>query len=386
MRAFNLRKHSSDAFSSSRVTFGSMSRSLFSTITILSTVLSLSSLSPSSLVSAAPNTPGFCGDCQTFSNAIAPCGATFTNTDIEISGTYIPPQSAAKCICTEVLQKVLWNCARCELLAGFNAHSQPPQAYQTQCIGWGMVQSEWKAPYTGVVAPGTSTPLTGGTNPPGQPPAGTSGSGSNPTSDGTTSGTASGTGSMPNPSDGSTSDGGSGPNGTAIGISVGIMGVAVVAGVVFMFMLKRRRNRRHAPLELGDHYVGMDDHQWEKPSRPQSPMIPASVATGAPVASRGPMQAPHRPSPFESRPGGGGSVVGGYDGQYDQYEPYGHGGNGGGGGYDTYSNHGGYDPSYRQGPPQGYPPRDYAYEHAMPTSGTPLPPYHGGKSDGGHYM
>ncbi|KAF9932585.1 hypothetical protein BGZ75_008524 [Mortierella antarctica] len=376
MRVFNLRK----------AALGSMSWSILSTITILSTLLSLSSLTPSSLVSAAPNTPGFCGDCQTFSNAITPCGATFTKTDIEISGTYIPPQSAAKCICTEVLQKVLWNCARCELLAGFDAHSQPPQAYQTQCIGWGMVQTEWKAPYTGVVAPGTSTPLTGGTNP--QPPAGTSGSGSNPTTGGATGGgSASGTGSMPDPSGGSTADGGSGPNGTAIGISVGIIGVAIVAGIVSMFMIKRRRNRRHAPLELGDHYVGMDDHQWEKPSRPQSPMIPATVASGAPVASRGPMQAPHRPSPFESRPGGGGSVVGGYDGQYDQYEPYGHGGGGGGGGgYETYSNHGGYDPNYRQGPPQGYPSRDYAYEHAMPTSGTPLPPYHGGKSEGGHYM
>ncbi|KAF9285100.1 hypothetical protein BGZ68_004149 [Mortierella alpina] len=365
-----------------------MSWSLFSTITILSTLLSLSSLSPSSLVSAAPNTPGFCGDCQTFSNAISPCGVTFTSSDIEINGTYIPPQSAAKCICTDVLQKVLWNCARCELLAGYNAHSQPPQAYQTQCIGWGMLPTEWRQPYTGVVAPGTSTPLTGGTNPPGQPSAGTGGSGSNPTTGGATSGSASGTGSMPNPSEGSSSDGGSGPNGTAIGISVGIMGVAVAAGVVSMFMIRRRRNRRHAPLELGDHYVGMDDHQWEKPSRPQSPMMPASVATGAPVASRGPMQAPHRPSPFESRPGGGGSVVGGYDGQYDQYEPYGHGGGGGGGGggYETYSNHGGYDPNYRQGPPQGYPPRDYAFDHAMPTSGTPLPPYHGGKSEGGHYM
>ncbi|KAF9960893.1 hypothetical protein BGZ72_005563 [Mortierella alpina] len=382
MRVFTFRKRLSDGTSTSRAVLGSMSWSLFSTITILSTLLSFSSLSPSSLVSGAPNTPGFCGDCQTFSNAITPCGVTFTNTDIEINGTYIPPQAAAKCICTDVLQKVLWNCARCELLAGFNAHSQPPQAYQTQCIGWNVSPAEWRAPYTGVIAPGTSTPMTGGTNPPGQPPAGTTGSGGNPTSGGATSGTASGTGSMPNPSGGSSSDGNSGPNGTAIGISVGIMGVAVAAGVVSMFMIRRRRNRRHAPLELGDNYVGMDDHQWEKPSRPQSPMMPASVATGAPVASRGPMQAPHRPSPFESRPGGGGSVVGGYDGQYDKYEPYGHGG----GGYETYSNHGGYDPTYHQGPPQGYPPRDYAYEHAMPTSGTPLPPYHGAKSEGGHYM
>ncbi|KAG0306663.1 hypothetical protein BGZ98_001965 [Dissophora globulifera] len=335
------------------------------------------SFTPSNTLVEAGQVPGFCGDCQTYAYAIAPCGATFTNTDIEINGTYVPPQSAAKCICTDVLQKVLWNCARCELLAGFGSHSQPPQAYQTQCIGWGIPVSDMKAPYTGTVAPGTTTPLTGGTTGStttgSSPAAGTGGaSGTNPTGG---SGASSSGGPLPSPSDSSNNavsggaEGSSGPNGTAIGISVGIIGVAIVAGSLAVFVMKRNR-RRHEPLELDGTYVGLDD-QWEKPGRSHSPaMMPAPIASAAPLASRGPMQQ-HGNHPFESRPGGGGgSVVGGYDGQYE-YDQYHQGG--GGGGYNAYN-----QPGY-----QGYAAHDYGYEHAMPTSG----PYHGGKStEGGPYM
>ncbi|KAF8931160.1 hypothetical protein BGZ58_007790 [Dissophora ornata] len=366
-----------------------MSWSLLSTLVILS-VLLLTSFTPSAQVSAAAGT-GFCGDCQTFAYAIAPCGSTFTSTDIEINGTYIPPQSASKCICSDTMQKVLWACARCELLA-FGAHSQPPQAYQTQCIAWGMTAAEWTAAYTGTIAPGTSaitgsttgattTAVTGtttvavgtATTTTAAPVAASSGT----TTNGTLTGTAAAlpSGSSDSALSGGTSESSGGPNGTAIGISVGIIGVAAVAGAIAVFMMKRNR-RRHEPLELDGTYVGLDD-QWEKP-RPQSPpMMPAPIASGAPIASRGPMQSGHRPSPFESRPGGGGSVAGGYDGQYDQYDQYdqqydhnyAHHQGGGGGGYEY--NHGGY---------QGY---EYGYENTVPTSG----PYHGGNgSDGGHYQ
>ncbi|KAF9191253.1 hypothetical protein BGZ51_007573 [Haplosporangium sp. Z 767] len=355
-------------------------------LVLLSGLLFFISLSPSALVSAAPITPGFCGDCQTFANAVAPCGGTFTPKDIEITGTYVVPQALAKCACTELMQKVLWTCARCEMLAGFDTHSDPPQKYQTQCMAWGTTIDQYRAPYTGDIAPGTSTELNRGPVPPAPPT--TSGGNNGGNNGGNSGSTSTGTGtsgaSSPTSSDSSTAGSeSSGPNGTAVGISLAIIGIAVVAGGVAMVMMKRKR-RRHEPLDLDGTYVNFDN-QWEKPPRPQSPaMMPA-----APMPSRGPAQAVHRPSPFETRPGGGGSVVGGYDPQYDQYDQYGHNQPNGAGGYDGYShsNHGGYDQAYHQGPSQGYQPHDYGYEHAMPTSGTPLPPYHAGKGpEGGQYL
>ncbi|KAG0261082.1 hypothetical protein BG011_001385 [Mortierella polycephala] len=353
-------------------------------LVLLSTLLLAISLSSSALVSAAPITPGFCGDCQTFASAIAPCGGTFTTKDIEITGTYVVPQAIAQCACTELMQKVLWTCARCEILAGFDTHADPPQKYQTQCMAWGITIDQYRAPYTGDIAPGTATELNRGPVPP-APPTTTGGNGGG--NGGTTStGTATSAGSKPTNPDGSAAGSeSSGPNGTAIGISLAIIGIAAVAGGVAMVMMKRKR-RRHEPLDLDGTYVNFDN-QWEKPPRPQSPaMMPA-----APMPSRGPAQAVHRPSPFEARPGGGGSVVGGYDPQYDQYEQYDQYGNqpNGAGGYDGYShsNSGGYDQTYHQGSSQGYQHHEYGYEHAMPTSGTPLPPYHASKgSEGGQYL
>ncbi|KAF9944309.1 hypothetical protein BGZ65_012257, partial [Modicella reniformis] len=146
--------------------------------TVLSTlaILTITTLL-STLATAAPP-PGFCGDCQTFANAIAPCGSSFGPTDIEINGTYIPPQAAAKCICSDILQKVLWTCAKCEFLAGFGSKSQPPQAYQTQCMAWGVSIADWRAAYAGTIAVGTTTPMNGA-NP--VNPGGTSGTGSSQT-------------------------------------------------------------------------------------------------------------------------------------------------------------------------------------------------------------
>ncbi|KAF9170119.1 hypothetical protein BGX21_003350 [Mortierella sp. AD011] len=369
-------------------------------VTILVTLLSLS-LSPSiTEVSANPATPGFCGDCQTFANAIAPCGVTFGPTDIQINGTYTPPQSAANCICSSIMQSVLWTCARCELLAGYNSHSDPPTKYHTTCISWGATITQWNAPYTGVVADGTTTPMTtsnstttGGTSTTGAATtgaatSGTSGSigtttGATGTS-GTSGGTSSGSSVLPGTTDVSTgnstttdSSESSGPNGTAIGISLGIIGFACAGGAFAMFMMKRSR-RRHEPLELDGAYVGLDD-SWEreKPARVQSPpMIPAP----APITARGPA----RGSPFENRPGGGGSVVGGYDGQYDQYDhnyssqQY-QGGNGGYG-YQGYGDQGYADQGYGD---QGYGGHDYGYEHTVPTG-----VYHGkaGSEVGGQYL
>ncbi|KAF9199431.1 hypothetical protein BGZ49_010460 [Haplosporangium sp. Z 27] len=357
------------------------------TLAALITLLSIALLPSPNQVSAASVTPGFCGDCQTFANAIAPCGVSFTETDIQINGTYSPPQAAAKCICSSIMQQVLWTCSRCEQFGGYSgAKTDPPTKYHSTCITWGGTIDEWNAPYTGVIAPGTTTPMTGSTNTTvgtttGAPATGgvTSGSGTLPTSSGASgSGTApiTTTGSSNSTTEDASSSGGSGPNGTAIGISVGIIGIALVGGIIAMFMMKRNRRRRHEPLILDGTYVGLDDHQWEKPARSQSPpMIPAP----APITARG---AARGPAPFEGRPGGGGSVVGGYDGQYekyDQYDQYDHqyqqhqmGGNGG------YGYQG-----YEQGYEQGY---DYGYEqHNVPTSGA----YHPGKAGsdvGGQYL
>ncbi|KAG0044465.1 hypothetical protein BGZ83_010317 [Gryganskiella cystojenkinii] len=378
MRLFSF----SDKRSPNRMTSSatSASSSFFTTLLVFTTLVSFLSANNNLFVEAGPGT-GFCGDCQTFANALTPCSVTFGRTDIEINGTYSPPVAAAKCICSDVMQRVLWTCAKCEANAGFDSHSPPPQAYHTTCISWGQSIQDWNAPYAGVVAPGTvTTPLTS-TNPPPNP---NTSAGTNPTtasiggSSTSSSGTANPSGSS-NPSN-QTSDGPSGPSGTAIGISVGIIGVALVAGVVAVAMMKRRRRRR-TPLELDGTYVGLDD-TWEKQqaaaARPVSPpMAPAPIASGA-SPSMGARLA--RPSPFESRPGGGGSVVGGYEPQYDRY-------NGGYGqpaqGYDNYG-HGGYDPNYNQGG-YGNQHHDYGYDQQIPTSAAPN--YHPGKGgEGGQYL
>ncbi|KAF9311257.1 hypothetical protein BG003_007594 [Podila horticola] len=359
----------------------------WSILSLLVLTLSLTTYTDAAL------TAGFCGDCQTFSNAIGVCGGTFSKTDIEIQTPYALPQAYAKCVCSDTMQKVLWTCKRCEELAGFKVSTPPPNAYRSTCIGWGITAADYMAPYTGVVAPGTQG-ITGGgdTNPSGPV---TSGGGANPTggNGGTTS--SSGTPGQPSPSDGtnpSGNDGGGGVNSAAVGISLGIIGIAAVGGGAAVFMMKRRRHARHAPLDLGDNYVGLED-QWEKPARPSSPpMAPAPIASGAPLASRGPMQG--RPSPFETRPGGGGSVVGGYDGQYDQYDQYHHGGSQAGGYNDGYKQGGQYDQNYYQGHGQpgygqpGYPPHyDYGYDHTVPSSGPGgYPPHPPAKGGDGQYM
>ncbi|KAF9329213.1 hypothetical protein BG006_007666 [Podila minutissima] len=360
----------------------------WSILSLLVLTLSLTTYTDAAL------TPGFCGDCQTFSNAIGVCGGSFTKADIEIQTPYALPQSFAKCVCTEVMQKVLWTCKRCEELAGFKVSTPPPNAHRATCLGWGITAADYSLPYTGVVAPGTQG-ITGGGDPnPGPNPPG---GGTNPPAgnEGTTSSVApgqptpSGAGGKPPANDGD------GVNGAAVGISLGIIGIAAVGGGAAVFMMKRRRHARHAPLELGDHYVGLEDNNnWEKPARPSSPpMAPAPVASGAPLASRGPMQG--RPSPFEKRPGGNGSVVGGYDGQYDQYDHYHHGGGSQAGGYnDGYNQGGQYDQNYYQGHgQQGYGPpgysshHDYGYDHTVPTSGPGgYPPHPPGKGGDGQYM
>ncbi|KAF9355538.1 hypothetical protein BGX34_010417 [Mortierella sp. NVP85] len=361
-----------------------MSWQQFITLAVLGTTALLAS--QDAVVTAAPGA-GFNGDCQTFAYALAPCGVTFAKTDIEVNGlTYIPPQTAAKCACTETMQKVLWKCTTGEQLAGIQVKSQPPTAYQTQCMAWGITVPDYKAPYTGQVAPGADT-FGGNTIGGGGGTGGTGGTGgggvvnpppstNNPSGGGSTTPS----GAITQPSNGSNPDeGSSGPNGAAIGISLGIIGLAALSGALAFYRMRSSRRRRE-PLDLDATYVGLDD-QWEKPRSQSPPVIPAPAASGAPVASRGPMQAGHRPPPFESRPGGGGSVVGGYDGQYDQYnnqyDQYDQYNQGPAPGYDAY-NHGGY---------QAYPPHDYGFEHTVPTSG----PYHGGNGngkggEGGQYM
>lgn len=230
---------------------------------------------------------------------------------------------------------------------------------------------------TGSPNPQPNPATSAGTNPPTTSGAGNGGGTSSTTSGGATNPSSSSDNSV----GGGQTESSGGPSGTAIGISLGIIGVALVAGVVAVTMMKRRR-RRHAPLELDGTYVGLDDNTWEKPRPASPPMAPAPIASGASpsVASRmaaGPMAGMSRPSPFESRPGGGGSVVnGGYDHQYDHYD-------GGYGqpvqGYDQYQNHGGYDQGYQY---QGH--HDYGYEQQVPPQSAPA--YHiGGKGgEGGH--
>ncbi|KAF9434895.1 hypothetical protein BGZ76_007239 [Entomortierella beljakovae] len=308
-----------------------MTWSIICTLVILNSFLSILSPSTAGGRALAALDPGFCGDCQTFANAIGVCGGSFGPADIEINGEYVLQQQYSKCVCTEVMQKVLWTCAKCELLAGHQSKAPPPQKYQTQCIAWGMTIEEWKAPYTGVVAPGTQTEVGGGvvnppapsvTNTPTNKPSqsATNGSGGSATSGGSTQPT--------NPSDNATSGDdtttteGSKPNTAAIGISVGIIGVAVVAGAIAVVMMKRRRRRR-TPLDL-DSLPGQAggfsqiDDKWS-PHRPQSPPLPpAPIASATPAVAR---ENGHR-SPYDNHGYMEGSVVGGYDGPYDGYDQY----------------------------------------------------------------
>ncbi|KAG0253662.1 hypothetical protein BG011_006236 [Mortierella polycephala] len=376
--------------------------SILFSVVILNSFLSILSPSTAGGKALAALTPGFCGDCQTFAYAIAPCGGTFVPTDIEIDGEYVLQQAHSKCVCSDVMQKVLWTCAKCEFLAGHQSKGPPPQKYQTQCMAWGMTIDEWKAPYTGQVAPGTQTELgNGGVNPPAPPPSETTGGpGTKPTQPGGGNGGGNGgNGSKPSStdpdkpsasSDNSVTDGSaqadSGPNTTAIIISVCIIGVAGVAGAVAVVMMKRRRRRR-TPLDLDSspalaNFMAKDD-QWDKPRPSSPPLPPAPVASAAPVVGGG---RHHQYDQFE------GSVAGGYDPKYDQYDQYGHPGGhpGGHGAYDGYGQgqygqgqypehhyQGQYDQGYHP-QQEAYPMHDYGYDHSV--SGAP---HHGGSVVGG---
>ncbi|KAG0374454.1 hypothetical protein BGX24_010389 [Mortierella sp. AD032] len=389
-----------------------MAWSLLCSIVILSSFLAL--LSPSTsggLAHAAPEA-GFCADCKTFSYAIGVCGGTFGPAEIEKPGEYVLQQEYAKCTCTAVMQKVLWTCAKCEFLAGKGSAGVPPKKHQMTCMGWGITLAQYEMPYTGTVEPGTTTDLTGGT--PNPPP--TPGTTTNPvTTDpktsagggGTTTGKPSGTSSDPSsPSashdslngDNNSSAGTSGPNTAAIGISVGIIGVAFIAGIMTVVMMKRRRRRR-SPLDLDSSpalatFVALED-KWDKPSRapPTSPPLPpVPVASAAPMVGRG----------GNGRGGyGEGSVVGGgydaqYDGHYDaydhhggydaQYDGYGQGVHGYGGGsgqqYDHYQGgqyDQGYDQGYHPGQQDAYQMHDYGYDQHVVLSSQKqvLPPSQG---------
>ncbi|KAG0273523.1 hypothetical protein BGZ95_010676 [Linnemannia exigua] len=385
--------HQKSPISSSRSTTStarSMTWSVLCTLVILNSFLAL--LSPSTsggLAHAAPDI-GFCADCKTFSNAIGVCGGTFGPADIEKPGEYVLQQAYAKCTCTEVMQKVLWTCAKCEYFAGKGSQGVPPKKHKMTCLDWGITVAEYAMPYTGVVEPGTTTDLTGGgtPNPPpttttttvnpipptDKPTTGGGGGGTSTGGNGKPSGTSSDP-SSPSASHDSlngdkTETGSTGPNTAAIGISVGIIGVAFVAGIMTVVMMKRRRRRR-SPLDLDSspalaNFVALEDKWDNKPSRY-----------------------------------GEGSVVGGgydaqYDGHYDayghhggydaQYEGYGqgvHGYSGGGGQqYDHYQGSQydqGYDQGYHPGQQDAYQMHDYGYDqHVVAASQRQgLPPYQG---------
>ncbi|KAF9149744.1 hypothetical protein BG015_008440 [Linnemannia schmuckeri] len=396
-----------------------MAWSLLCSVVIFNSFLAILSPSTAGGRALAALEMGFCGDCQTFANAIGVCGGTFTPADIEKPTEYVLQREYAKCTCTAVMQQVLWTCAKCEFLAGKGSKGVPPKKHQMTCMEWGTTIEAYNLPYTGVVAPGTTTDLGNGKpNPPpvpgtttNNPPQPTDPAKPTPTTTGGNGGNGggngggnkpSGTSSDPsNPSnsqdslngDKNTSETSSGPNTAAIGISVGIIGVAFIAGVMAVVMMKRRRRRR-SPLDLDSspalaNFTHLED-KWEtKPTRPTSPPLPpAPVASAPPVVGRG------------GRGGyGEGSVVGGYDahydaqydGQYDQYDGYGHGHHGG---YDAYGHgqsghgHGGYGGQeydhYRGGQydqsgysqQDAYQMHDYGYDQHV-VAASQQPPAHG---------
>lgn len=333
---------------------------------------------------------GFCGDCQTFAIAMGNCGGTFTEADMSSTVEYVLQQKTATCVCTSVLQKILWTCAKCMANGGVQAKAPPPQKYQTQCMTWGTSIEQWKADYTGPVADGTttSTKYSDSTDPnpnpnpnpvtsvPPQPttanPQPTGGNGNNPTpSNGAKvpggDNNNSGNGNDPNNSlDGgqSTSQSSSGLNTTAVAVSGGIIGVALIAGALAVVMMKRRR-RRHTPLDLdslpgGGGFITLED-KWEKPTSPGLPP--------APVASAGPMVGNrHRgQAPYDERYMEGGSAVGGYEPHYDNYDHY-RGGPGSANGYDDYGHYPSQFGAEQQQHYVGYHPNhgqeshDYGYE------------------------
>ncbi|GJJ68379.1 hypothetical protein EMPS_00725 [Entomortierella parvispora] len=402
-REFKTQSSSSSAAASSPLILKrALGRSVLSSLLILHTFLfflSPSSLHHGSLGVQAALQPGFCGDCQTFSNAISVCGGTFGPADIEISGEYVLQQQYQKCICTNIIRQVLWTCAKCEMLAGHASKAPPPTKYQTQCIAWGMTIDEWNQPYTGVVAPGTQTDMGQGPNLPDpvtstKPPASSSDA-SKPSNTGSNGGNNGGNGDKTGPStpdsssDNSTQDGkedGTGVNSTAIGISVGIIGVAAVAGIAAVVMMKRRRRRRrHLPLDLeppaalrdyangygggSTSASGHDDDKWGDGSEryhPSSPTRNAYASHGrshsptmnaAPVASANPV------------------VVGGYDGYdvgydgYDyQHQPYDRYAGAPPVAYEGYTAKNGHGDVYADAagyghhPQGGYPMQDFGYE------------------------
>ncbi|KAG0082272.1 hypothetical protein BGZ92_011848 [Podila epicladia] len=312
--------------------------------------------------------PGFCGDCQTYANAIQPCGGTFTNADIQVPGEYVLTLPLAKCICSAVIQRVLWTCAKCAAFGGSKFAAVPPNKYQTQCMAWGTTVDQWNAPYTGIVAPGTQTDTGGGPAPPPPPPvtSSTNPQTPKPSGGGSTGGGGMGTstdsnGNQPTgTSDNATSgekSSGSSPDGKAIGISVGIIGVAAIAGVVAVFMMKRRRRRR--PLNLDSspalaNFMELDSHGSgrEKNLRPTSP----------------PMQYDHYGH-------GHGQGYDGYShGQYDQY----------GNQYDDQY----YDQGYYDQHQHGYG-QEYGYDRPAASQGPTAPPAGsvvGKPNDGGQYL
>ncbi|KAF9954768.1 hypothetical protein BGZ72_004314 [Mortierella alpina] len=306
-----------------------MTWSILCSFILLNVCLSILSPSTAGGRSHAALTPGFCPDCQTFSKAIAVCGGTFEPKDIEIVGEYVLQQPYSKCLCKSVIQQLLWTCAKCEFLNGFSqAKAPPPQKYQTQCIAWGMTIDEWRAPYTDEVVPGTVTDVGAGPNPPGPQPS-TPTNNPNPPKPGPSS-TGNGGGKPPsssNPSspsttsDNSTNPNGeptetnSGPNTTAIGISVGIIGVVGVAGAIVVVMMKKKKRRAMRPLDLTDLNVLTDKH-----ARPDSPLGPIASAAPAVIRARDPT--PQHQNYEEINHGQG------YNGQqqyYEQGSDYGYG-------------------------------------------------------------
>ncbi|KAG9064234.1 hypothetical protein KI688_003422 [Linnemannia hyalina] len=394
----------------------SIAWSLLCFVVVLNSFLAFLSPSTAGGRALAAVEAGFCGDCQTFANAIGVCGGSFTPADIEVPTEYVLQKDYATCTCTAVMQQVLWTCAKCEFLAGKGSKGVPPKKHLTSCLEWGITLDAYNLPYKGVVAPGTTTDLGNGTPNPAPLPgttttnpqsttgpvkpnpmttssSGGNGDGNKPS--GTTSDSSSPSSSQDSLNgDKNASGTSSGPNTAAIGISVGIIGVAFIAGVMAVVMMKRRRRRR-TPLDLDSspalaNFSHLEDNWEAKPNRPTSPPLPpAPVASAAPVIGRG-----------NGRGGyGDGSVVGGYDaqydGQYDQYDAYGHGHHGG---YDAYGHgqgghgQGGYSGQeydhyrggqYNQGgygEQDAYQMHDYGYDQHV-VAASKRPPAHGAPMD-----
>ncbi|KAF9166045.1 hypothetical protein DFQ26_008799 [Actinomortierella ambigua] len=349
-------------------------------------LLSLTALGTTALLSVLSAVqgalqPGFCPDCQTFAQAMVPCGGTLTPAQVEINGNYDLQENLAKCQCTAVMQAMLWTCGRCEKANGHQINMPPPNAHRTQCVSkWGITAAAYDAPYDGPVVEGTETKTGSTTNPSTPPPTngGNGGNGGSKTSDGGSSST--GGANIPSPStdkSGDSSSESSGPNTTAIGISVGIIGVAIVGGLVAMAMMKRRRHRRHQPLELNppplSGFTNLDD-QWEKPGHTSSLSGGGGGGSGGSVigavepsvaASRMPMQG--RPEPFESRPYADQHQMPpiAYTGPHKHYDGY--------DGYDGYDNHHpGYDPNYYD----PYNQHPYPPQHPQHPQHPSHPPHH----------